>query len=175
MYIIEELLKLKKDVMKMKENTTALDAFRKYKNLVLRTAYCCVGDYSEAEDITQEVFLTLHNKQPEIRDDEHLKAWLLRCTMNRGRNYRKSWKQKGRLSLDEIAELTDEKTECEYGELRNMVLALPEKYAVVLYLYYYEGYQIPEIARLLGKRTSTVGSLLRRGREKLKSELEGAL
>ncbi|MBR2912718.1 MAG: sigma-70 family RNA polymerase sigma factor [Oscillospiraceae bacterium] len=159
----------------MKENTTALDAFRKYKNLVLRTAYCCVGDYSEAEDITQEVFLTLHNKQPEIRDDEHLKAWLLRCTMNRGRNYRKSWKQKGRLSLDEIAELTDEKTECEYGELRNMVLALPEKYAVVLYLYYYEGYQIPEIARLLGKRTSTVGSLLRRGREKLKSELEGAL
>lgn len=161
--------------MKMTENTIALDAFRKYKDLVLRTAYCCVGDYSEAEDITQEVFLTLHNKQPEIRDDEHLKAWLLRCTVNRGKNYRKSWRQKGRVPLDEISMVSVSKNVHEDRHLRSVLQSLPEKYAVVLYLYYYEGYKIGEIAELLGKRTSTVGSLLKRGREKLKSELEGEL
>lgn len=159
----------------MTENTIALDAFRKYKDLVLRTAYCCVGDYSEAEDITQEVFLTLHNKQPEIRDDEHLKAWLLRCTVNRGKNYRKSWRQKGRVSLDEIPVAPVSENVHEDRHLRSALQSLPEKYAVVLYLYYYEGYKIGEIAELLGKRTSTVGSLLKRGREKLKSELEGEL
>lgn len=159
----------------MKENNIALYAFRKYKDLVLRTAYCCVGNYSEAEDITQEVFLTMHEKQPEFRDDEHMKAWLLRCAVNRGKNYRQSWKQKGRMSLDEIAELPSDAPMEGDSELRSMVLSLPEKYAVVLYLYYYEGYKIPEIAKMLGKRTNTIGSLLKRGREKLKLELEGTL
>lgn len=159
----------------MKENNIALYAFRNYKDLVLRTAYCCVGNYSEAEDITQEVFLTMHEKQPEFRDDEHMKAWLLRCAVNRGKNYRSSWKQKGRLSLEEIAELPADDPLQSGSELRGMVLALPEKYAVVLYLYYYEGFKIPEIAKILNKRTNTIGSLLKRGREKLKLELEGTL
>ncbi len=153
----------------------ALHAFRKYKDLVLRTAYCCVGNYSEAEDITQEVFLTLHEKQPEFRDDEHLKAWLLRCTVNRGRNFRKSWKEKNRVNLEEISDIPQEDTAHRSRALREMVLALPEKYAVVLYLHYYEGLTIQEIAQALEKRPNTIGSLLRRGREKLKLELEGAL
>ncbi len=159
----------------MKQNHTALYAFRTYGDLVLRTAYCCVGDYSEAEDITQEVFLTLHEKPQDFRDDEHMKAWLLRVAINKGRNYRKNWRQKARLTLEELPELPADDTAMRSREIRKAVLSLPQDYAVVLFLHYFEGYTIQEIASFLQKNKNTVGSMLRRGREKLKLEMEEAL
>jgi len=157
------------------EQNTALHAFRKYGDLVLKTAYCCVGNYSEAEDITQEVFLTLHAKPQQFHDEEHMKAWLLRAAINRGKNYRKSWKQKRRLALEDVRELSAEDTSERDRILKQAVFSLPEKYAAVLFLHYYEGYTIKEIAHIIGKKENTVGSLLRRGREKLKLELEESL
>lgn len=156
----------------MNHENTAVYAFQKYGNLVLRTAYCCVGSYCEAEDITQEVFLTLHEKPQQFRNDEHMKAWLLRAAINRGRNYRKSWKQKRRVELDEVPEMPQECGMMQDNEIRTAVLSLPKDYAAVLFLHYYEGYTIKEIAKILGKRENTIGSLLRRGREKLRLELE---
>lgn len=152
--------------------TTALYAFRKFGKLVLKTAYCYVGNYNEAEDIAQDVFLTLHEKNQSFNDDEHLKAWLLRVTINRGKNYSKSWKQKGRVDMEELPEQAAEDNSEKSRELKEMVFSLPPKYSTVLYLYYYEGYTIKEISSLLKKSENTVGSLLRRGREKLKLELE---
>ena len=65
---------------------------------------------------------------------------------------------------------------CETGtegrELREEIAALPKKYAEVIFLHYYEGYSIKEIADILEKNENTVGSLMRRGREKLRTELE---
>ena len=49
---------------------------------------------------------------------------------------------------------------------------MPKKYAEVIFLHYYEGYSIKEIAEILGKNENTVGSLLRRGRDRLRTELE---
>lgn len=151
---------------------TALYAFDTFGELVLRTAYCCVGNYSEAEDISQEVFLMLHEKPRSFNDDEHLKAWLLRSAINRCINYKKSWRQKGRTELETVPEAAVSEDSTQARELREAVAALPEKYSSVIFLYYYEGYSIKEIASILGKRESTVGSLLRRGREKLKIEIE---
>ena len=42
----------------------------------------------------------------------------------------------------------------------------------MIHLYYYEGYTIKEIAKLLGLPTPTVGTRLSRGREKLRKLLE---
>lgn len=154
------------------DNNTALYAFRKFGTLVLKTAYCYVGNYSEAEDIAQEVFLTLHEKQKKFSDDEHIKAWLLRAAINRCKNYRKSWKQKSRVELDNIPEQAMKDSYLRDRELREAVFSLSEKYSSALFLHYYEGYTIKEIASLLGKSENTIGSLLRRGREKLKLELE---
>ncbi len=158
--------------MGMNGKTTALYAFDTFGELVLRAAYCCVGNYSEAEDIAQDVFLTLHEKKKSFNDDEHMKAWLLRVTINRCRNFKTSWKQKGRTALEDVPTAAVTVDSSQARELREAVSALPEKYSSVLFLYYYEGYTIKEIAALLGKREATVGSLLRRGREKLKIEIE---
>lgn len=152
---------------------TSLYAFRKYGDTVLKAAYACTGCYSEAEDITQEVFLKLHSGEYSFSDDNHLKAWLLRAAINRAKSYHRSWMKKKRSSLDEISEneLISDFTP-EDKTIREKIASLQEKYSSVLYLYYYEEYNVREIAELLQKSENTVSSLLRRARQKLKIELE---
>ncbi len=150
-------------------NNSALYAFNMFGDTVLRAAFAMTGNYSEAEDITQEVFLTLHSKPQSFETDEHMKAWLLRTAINRCKNYRMSARVRRDQPLSE--ELTD-KLSCEFTprdtEIREMIAKLPEKYASVIFLYYFEEYTVKEIAGLLGKSENTVSSLLQRGRKKLK-------
>ena len=156
----------------MSENT-ALYAFEKYGDTVLRTAYVFAGNYHEAEDITQDIFLKLHSSPKDFQNDEHMKAWLIRATLNRCKNYRKSARFSRTSHIDETLENT---LSCEFsekeGEIRERIEKLPKKYSLVIYLYYFEGYSIKEMASVLGKNENTVSSLLRRGRTKLKIELE---
>lgn len=155
------------------KDKTALYAFRKYGDTVLRCAYAATGSYSEAEDITQEVFLKLHEKPQDFASDDHIKAWLIRAAVNRCINYKKSFRVNRTVPLDEKIE---NKLSCtftdEESDVRDKLFRLPEKYGTVLFLYYYEGYSVKEIAGLTGKGENTVSSLLRRGREKLKLEIE---
>ncbi|MBQ9898749.1 MAG: sigma-70 family RNA polymerase sigma factor [Ruminococcus sp.] len=155
----------------MKDNI-ALYAFRLYGDTVLRAAYAACGSYQEAEDITQDVFLTLHAKPQEFNDDEHLKAWLLRVTINKCRNLRKSFRMSRTQPLDEIPEQAAPGDDIAARELRAQIASLPQKYAEVIYLYYYEGYNLREIAGMTGRSENTVSSLLQRGRRKLKMEIE---
>ncbi|WP_024861462.1 RNA polymerase sigma factor [Ruminococcus flavefaciens] len=156
----------------MNNDTTALYAFKKYGNTVLRAAFAFSGSYAEAEDIVQDVFLSLHTDRRTFNDDEHLKAWLLRVTINKCKNLRRSFRFSRTCSIDE---LEGSEVICEMDtasrELRQQIAALPKKYAEVIFLHYYEGYSIKEIAAITEKNENTVGSLLRRGREKLKAEL----
>ena len=154
-------------------SNTALYAFKKFGNDILRAAYAFCGSYAEAEDIVQDVFFSLHTKQKSFNDDEHLKAWLLRVTINKSKNLRRSFRISRTCSIEELEQ---SEVVCEMNtegrELRSRIASLPRKYAEVLFLYYYEGYSIKEAAGLLGKKENTVGSLLKRGREKLRAELE---
>ena len=155
------------------DDNIALYAFRKYGDTILRAAYACCGNYSEAEDITQEVFLALHSKPQTFENDEHLKAWLIRVTVNKCKNYRKNFRVSRTGSIDDINE---NELKCNFtpkdNGIRENIKKLPPKYSAVIFLYYYEGYSIREIAEMLEKKENTVSSLLQRGRKKLKIELE---
>lgn len=71
-------------------------------------------------------------------------------------------------SLDESICIQDEKTFL----LLEKVLALPKQYKGVLYLYYYEGYHVKEIAEIMKLSESNVKQRLKRGRDQLKEEVE---
>lgn len=154
------------------DKNTALYAFRTFGDIVLRAAFSGTGDMQEAEDITQEVFLTLHSKPRSFNDDEHMKAWLLRAVINRCRNYKKSFRSSMTDHLDDLSAEPAVPFTAEENELKEKISAMPAKYSSVLFLYYYEGYTIKEIADIIGKKENTVSSLLRRGRKKLRSVLE---
>lgn len=135
---------------------------------VVRAAYAYLKNRSDAEDVAQEVFLTLMEKPPRLRDGEHLKAWLLTVTANKCKNLLKSgWYQ----SRNELPETLPALPPAE-GEVLEAVLELDEKYRLPLHLHYYEGYSIREIARILGLPAATVGTRLSRGRALLRRELE---
>lgn len=139
---------------------------------MLRAAYACCGSYSEAEDITQDVFLLLHTKPVNFSSDEHMKAWLLRVAINKSKNLKRSFRisRTGSVSDDIAGEYSMDVTDI---EVRELIENLPHKYSSVIYLYFYEGYTIKEIAEILGKNENTVSSLLQRAKAKLRSEFDG--
>ena len=135
---------------------------------MLRAARAILRSTSDAQDAVQEAFLKLLQKQPTFRDDEHEKAWLLRVTINLAKN---EAKRRRRFADDAVPESAAAPPE-EPSDVLRAVQCLPASYRIVIHLYYYEGYSIKEIARLLHLPAATVGTRLRRGREKLKTILE---
>ena len=148
---------------------TPEQALEYYGDMVVRTAFGVVKNMADAEDMAQDVFLTLVQRQPAFESPEHQKAWLLRATINRCKSHFRSAWQRRTEGLDEtLPAFTPE----ESGVLE-AVAALPMKYRQVVYLHYIEGYSTAEIARLLDRSQNTVLSQLSRARAKLKDQLEG--
>lgn len=138
-----------------------------YGDMLYRVAYQYTRNRSEAEDITQDVFVAMLKKIP-FKSEEHLKAWLIRVAINKSINYLKSSRKKV-LSLDENIDVaTEHRDRAEIEELQE----LPEFDRNVIYLYYYEGYSIKEIAKITGKSANSINIRLFRAREKLKTLLE---
>ncbi len=139
-----------------------------YSDMLLRLACTRLDSTADAEDAVQEVFLKLLTKQTVFRDAEHEKAWLIRTTLNRASDIRRAAARKN-VPLDAAYDAAAPEAD---NSLLYAVRALPEKYSSVIHLHYYEGYAIKEIAKLLGLPSPTVGTRLKRGRERLRQMLE---
>ena len=143
-------------------------AFKQYTDTVYRVALHNTVNYSDAEDVTQEVFIKLLETNKAFRDSEHLKAWLIRVTINLCRDKMK------KMSRETLVEAVVCNNSGEVGnDILNAVKALPENYRNTIYLHYYEGYTVKEIGRILDAKENTVLSWLSRGREVLRKELDG--
>lgn len=145
-------------------------AARRYQNMVYRTALHALGSPQDADDAVQEVFLRLFRCGEAFDGEEHLRRWLLRVTVNYGRDLLKSPWRKRRVSWEEVPEIPVFDRP-EQAALYQEVMALPEKYRTVLYLFYYEELSVREIGELLGVGDSTVTTRLARARKRLKERL----
>jgi len=138
-----------------------------YADMVMRIAFQNTGNQADAEDVAQEVFLKLM-RRPALNDEAHAKAWLIRVTVNQCRDLKKSFWQRQTVPLSgQWREPQPEAREV-FAELAK----LPRDYRNVIYLYYYEDYTVPEIAKILGRKENTVSSWLTRARKRLKQILE---
>ena len=152
-------------------NEQFIRAVRTHTDTVYRVALNCMKNPHNAEDITQEVFLRLYRTARPPEGEEHTKAWLIRVTINECRRVLASpWSKI--LPLEDYMQ-TPQFSDDDKSETYEAVMALPAKYAVAIYLYYYEGYSTVEMAKILGISVSAVCSRLERGRKKLKLMLEG--
>lgn len=144
------------------------DNLKKYIALfhgtIYRLAFSYLKNYTDAEDVCQEAFIKLYNYKGEFERDENCKAWLIRVAVNISKNMLKSsWL----LKRTELDENIPAETEEEY-ELMEKIMKLPEKYRLVIHLYYFEGYSAKEISEITGTPVSTVTTQLSRAREQLK-------
>lgn len=141
----------------------------RYSDMVLKVAYQNTRDLCESEDIVQEVFLALFSR-PLPKEEEHLKAWLIRVTLNKSRSFLRSARRKVQ-PLDESlapAERLAAPPDFAQDEVLSKLLTLPEAEKNALYLHYYEGYSAKEIGKFLKRSENAVYILLSWGRAKLK-------
>ena len=153
----------------MTDERTAQAQIARWGDMVWRLALARTRHIQDSEDVFQEVFARFFRHEEELENDQHRKAWLIRCTLN-CTNTLLSARWRTNLPLEEAV------TQCmapEDRQIYSAVLALPQKYRTAIHLHYYEGYTVDEIAALTGARAGTVKSWLSRGREKLAAELKG--
>ena len=141
-----------------------------YRKSVLGTALCYVRNPSDAEDILQEAFIKLYTYTGSFDSDEHVKAWLLRCTINLCKSLMRSYWYK----FSEPLEAAGEKVHYDTHDDRTVSEALGKinsKTRIVLFMYYYEGYSAGEIAKITHSTVNSVMLRLSRGRRQLKELL----
>ncbi|MBQ8688039.1 MAG: RNA polymerase sigma factor [Ruminococcus sp.] len=148
------------------------DKLTRYKDMVYRIAYTYLHSTADAEDISQETFLKLYLREQPFPDAESEKAWLIRVTLNACCNLKKSFWQRQRSEMPEQMPDSMTSASVEESKLYHAVFSLPEKYRVVILLYYYEDYSVREISAITGRKESTIQTQLERGRKKLKKQLE---
>ncbi|WP_020616555.1 RNA polymerase sigma factor [Paenibacillus daejeonensis] len=149
-----------------------MKTYETYADTLFRIAMVHLGRREDAEEATQDTFIKLMEKAPAFNDAEHQKAWLIRVITNHcktllGRGWRKR-----EVKLETLEPVAAE--DAEDQALIELVLSLPVKYRAVIHLYYYEDYPVREISDILQISESAVKMRLKRGRQLLKLELEGA-
>ena len=145
---------------------------RLYYRSVYSMALCCCKNPSDAYDISQDVFLKLFTYTGTFNDDEHVKAWLLRCAINKSRNILRSHWNRYSQPLENAAEMSYDPFVEKSGRHAPFLNKISRNNRTALYLHYYEGYSVKEIARITGAGEAAVRSRLLRGRNKLKKLLE---
>lgn len=140
-----------------------------YGNMLFRLCLVTLGNESDAQDALQETFIKYLQKAPEFKSNEHKKAWLLKVAANQCKDMLRSKKLHQTVNLDEINQFMEERSDT--GILDSLML-LPEKFRMVLFLYYVEEYGVREIANMIGKTPSAVKMRLQKGRSLLKEAYE---
>ncbi len=138
-----------------------------HRGTVFRLAYSIVKNCEDADDITQETFVKLYRSKEEFSSSENVKAWLIRVTINLSKDLLKSSWYRRRADLDDNIPV-ESKEEC---WLLDCVRQLRPEDGAVIYLFYYEGYSVKEIAALRKTTSAAVRTRLTRARKQLKDML----
>ena len=145
-------------------------AVQRYSDTVFRAAMHNCSCTADAEDVVQDVFEKLLRYEGRFESEEHRKHWLLRVAVNESRRLLRSFWRSRAVPLDEQwdAPVSDDPAK---RELFQAVMGLETKYRLTIYLYYYEGCSVKEVAAALHANPSTVQTWLQRARERLRREL----
>lgn len=166
----------------LKTSESFNEVMRHYLPMVYRIAFTRLGNAADAEDAAQDVFVRYFKADKTFETEEHRRAFLIRCAVNRANSCAKSAHSKHTAHTDALENLPDEPKTGDTtadaalkAELRREVLAavmrLAPDYRTAVYLFYFEDMSISQIAAATGSRENTVKSRLSRAREKLKAEL----
>ncbi len=149
-----------------------LDLYEKYYEMVWRICLVRFGNTHDAYDAAQETFVRLMSDTKSFHNEEHEKAWLIRTAINYCKDVMKSSHWKREIGLDGGKPPEAGVVPNEYSEVYEAMMELPEKYRVILYLHYYEGYSQKEIARMMKTNASTLRSRFAKAKELMKVYLE---
>lgn len=157
---------------------------RQHETAVFRLALSIVGDTAEANEITQETFISALRALASYREEKSFKAWLYTIALNHSRSHLRKRKSLARLSniLKSVLHIESQKqvlpedaivqNESE-AMLWNTLNQLDERFRTVVVLRYFHELSIAEISEILSVNEGTIHSRLHSAREKLRDALEG--
>lgn len=142
-----------------------------YQDNLFAAAFNICRNAQDAEDVIQDTFVQYYTTKKEFENEQHIRAWLLRVAINKAKNVTRTFWRRNKVSIEDYMETLIFDTP-ESENLFETVMQLPEKYRIVIHLYYYEDYTVREIADILKLSESNVKTRLSRGRAMLKTELK---
>lgn len=147
------------------------ELMERYRDNLFAAAFNVCRNAADADDIVQETFLQYYLTTKKFDNEQHIRAWLIRVAINKAKNINRSFWRQHKLPLEDYMESLVFETP-EEEDLFETVMTLPEKYRIVIHLYYYEDYSVREIASVLKVTESNVKVRLSRGRRLLKESLK---
>lgn len=152
--------------------------------MIYRTALKMLGNVHDAEDAAQEVCLKILEGLPKLRDPAAVLDWAETITRNTCKNQLKKsrpelFRAEDEDAITEVPEDADDILPDRYMDMLakreiivGMIDALPEKQRLAVYMYYYEGKTVEEIAQFMEVSEGTVKSRLSAARASLKAQVE---
>lgn len=161
---------------------------KRHRPLLLEMACRILGQREEAEDVLQEVFMSVHAHLHRFRGESKLSTWLYTIALNRVRNQIRRRGKRHFFSIDagpeetahcrelpekgpSVEEIVAQKKDSE--SLRAAVESLPENFRSIFILFYYQHLPLKEIARRLEKPLGTIKVYLHRARKCVHATLTG--
>lgn len=150
---------------------TVEELAERYRDNLFAVAFHVCKNAADADDIVQETFLQYYVAKKEFDSEAHIRVWLIRVTVNKAKNVNRSFWRQHKVPLEEYMESLVFETQKE-ETLFETVMKLPQKYRIIIHLYYYEDYSVREIGEILSLKESNVKVRLSRGRKLLKEALK---
>ncbi len=151
-----------------------------YGDMLFRICYVLLGNEADAEDAVQETIIKYMQKAPAFADSEHEKAWLITTAKNQCRDMLRFRIRHPQVNLEYLQELLSNESDAlgvsgstpvaSDSGIMEALMSLPEKFRLVLILYYVEEYRIGDIARIIKRTPSAVKMRLKKGRRLLEEK-----
>lgn len=143
------------------------------QDYLFRFAYFRIGNREDAEDIIQDVFLRLFEKEFIIENDESMRMYLYRMVYNACNDWHRH-KQQEPIPLEQVQMTYDEEQALqeEYNRIWKMLSVLPADQADAITMHLTDGLTFVEIAKVTGTPETTIKSRFKSGIDKLRKRWE---
>lgn len=154
--------------------------YSEYSQMVYNTALSYIQNEKDAEEITQDVFVSIHKNANQFKGDSKLSTWIYRITINRSLNQIKKKKRIDKFSFsienhdkpdfNHPGVLLDNKERA--SQLFKVIDTLADSQKTAFIMSYIEDLPRQEVADIMGLSLKAVESLLQRGKKNLRTKLE---
>ncbi|MDP4146081.1 MAG: RNA polymerase sigma factor [Bacillota bacterium] len=149
-----------------------IDLVDKYKRKVVSLCYSYAEDYHEAEDISQEVFLSFFRSIDSFRGDCSISTYIYKIAVSRCLDFKRKKNIKGFLTGLFNTRIEEQEDFEEKNYIRQCINLLPKDLKTPIVLFYYIGLSHKEIGDILNVSAKTVEGRIYRAKNKLKAEFE---
>lgn len=140
---------------------------QQYGDMLFRISLVMLSNEADAEDAVQETILRYIQKAPVFNDLEHKKAWLIKVITNQCRDVLRFRINHPHIAIEDLQNCVQNP---ESTGIVEALMTIPERFKIVMLLYYVEEYRIEEIASIINKSSSAVKMRLQKGRKLLEEK-----